>query len=106
MKNPYIKFVGSPIQEIVGFNTMILSGIASKQQWTENQPLSQKQAKELWQYMKRRYCTHFSERSAGDHERARPNHPVQKSLWIRAHQSVPNDSSIQLCASTEIGTTD
>lgn len=65
MKNPYIKFVGSPIQEIVGFNTMILSGIASKQQWTENQPLSQKQAKELWQYMKRRYIHSFFRKERG-----------------------------------------
>ena len=65
MKNPYIKYIGHLIKEIVGFNTMILSGIASKQQWTENQPISPKQAKELWQYMKRRYRHSFFRKERG-----------------------------------------
>lgn len=58
--NPYK--VGKPIQEAIGFNTMIINGVANKQQWLNNEPLNNHQACILYEVYLRDMIKHDPEK--------------------------------------------
>lgn len=59
--NAYMAKVGEPIKSVTGFNTMILSGAATPDQWRENRPLTCFQASCLYSYARWRYPWKFED---------------------------------------------